>query len=523
MAGPDIVPPTLGTSPSRAILEAFDLLKRYGAFVALNRVSLSLAKGEIRAICGENGAGKSTLVKMLTGALRADAGSIAIDGAAFTSPSPRRAQERGVAIVSQELSLCPNLSVLDNVWLGSIKVPFLHRRRRLAERARAALDLLGLERISLTAPVSGLGMGERQLVEIARALCRDARVLILDEPTATLTDHEIERIFAALRALKSEGCAIIYVSHRLAEIFEICDSVTILRNGEHVRTCGIETIDRAGVVREMLGRDLVEMYPRQKCEPGRVALEVDDLIVPGRVHGVAFAARAGQITCIAGQLGSGSDAIVNTLAGLAYDSEGSIKVFGETLRLGSVTRALDRGIMFVSADRADEGLFQRLPVSDNLIATRIRQIAHAGFIGRADARARAKVLAARVGVPLDRLSVDVMRLSGGNQQKVAFGRCLDREASNILVMNEPTRGVDVGARGAIYRLMRDLCDRGYALVVASSDLEEIAGIADVVLTIYRGGIVNRLDGTEISIVRILGDITARPASAETRTDSGSFH
>jgi ABC-type sugar transport system ATPase subunit len=483
------------------------LSKSFGAIAALKDISLEVNAGEVRAICGENGAGKSTLVKILTGVYRPDSGLVTVGGAPVAIDTPRKAQELGIALVAQELSLCPDLSVEDNVWLGSVKVPFLHKRPELREQARAALKLLGMEHIPLGTPVGRLTMGERQLVEIARMLTRDARVLILDEPTATLSDIEIERIFAALLALKREGKSVIYITHRLAEVFRICDSVTVLRNGEHVDTRPVAGLDRKSLIEMMLGRSFVEMYPEAQRTGGDAALTVENLTVPGRVTTFAMSVPKVKIVCIAGQVGSGAAEVVNALAGLAHDATGDVRVNGEPLRLGSASRALKNNVMFISGDRAEEGVFRRLSMFDNLVVTRLSAYAPGGILRRGALRAVAIELAARVGVDRRRMRSVADELSGGNQQKLAFGRCIDRGEAGVLVMNEPTRGIDVGARADIYRIMREFCAQGHGLVVTSSDLEEIVGLGDVVITMYRGNRVGVYSRKEVTMHRVVSDIT----------------
>jgi ABC-type sugar transport system ATPase subunit len=489
------------------VLSVDGLSKSFGPIAALRGVSLALEAGEIRGVCGENGAGKSTLVKLLTGVYRPDAGSITVGGRPCTIATPRQAQELGIALVAQELSLCPDLSVEDNIWLGSLRVPFLHKRPELRRRAAEALALLGAEHIALDAKVGTLSMGERQLVEIARMLTRDARVLILDEPTATLTDVEIERIFAALLAVKREGRSIIYITHRLAEVYAICDRVTVLRNGELIATCGLAGLDRAALIELMLGRPSDEMYPEEARAEGPPALVVENLSVPGGIEDFTLTVRRGEIVGIAGQVGSGAAEIVTALAGLAHDATGRVTVNGRKLVLGSTLRSARCGIMFVSGDRAAEGVFRRLSIFDNLVATRLRDHAFLGFLRRGALRAAAASLARKVGIDRRRVRSRADVLSGGNQQKLAFGRCIDREAGGILVMNEPTRGIDVGARAEIYRLMREFCEQGYALVLASSDLEEVIGVGDVVITLYRGRQVGRYRRGEATMHRIVADIT----------------
>ena len=488
--------------------------KRFGAIEALKDVSIEIAAGEIRAICGENGAGKSTLVKILTGVVRPDAGTVTVDGAPRPIASPRDAQSLGIALVAQELSLCSDLSVEDNIWLGSVRVPFLHRQAALSARAREVLEMLGIGHIPLSAPVRTLTMGERQLVEIARMLSRDARVLILDEPTATLSDVEIDRIFTALLNLKREGRSVIYITHRLAEVFRICDSVTVLRNGEHVATLPVAQTDRDRLIEMMIGRTLGEMYPDVAYpEAAEAVLRVAGLTVPGRVDGFDLSVARGKIVCVAGQVGSGAEDVMSALAGLVYDASGTLTVNGRPIAFGSTERALASGIMFISGDRAEEGVFRHRSVLDNLMATRINRYARYGVVQRRALGAAAHSLAERVGVDPLRLRARADTLSGGNQQKLAFGRCIDRRVAGrdggagVLVMIEPTRGIDVGARNEIYRLMREFCAQGYAIAMTSSDLEEIAGIADEVITLYRGRPVGRYLRGGLSIERIVADIT----------------
>ena len=495
------------------ILAVDGVTKRFGPNEVLKNVSLSLGAQEIRAICGENGAGKSTLVKIITGVHAADAGTVLVDGTLTEIADPHHAQELGIALVAQELSLAPALSVLDNIWLGNREVPLFHRRKELRDRARAALEKVGLAELSLETPVSRLGIGRRQLVELARMLTRDARVFILDEPTATLSDVEIERIFAALRALKDEGKSVIYITHRLGEVFQICDSVSVLRNGELVGTRRTAEIDRAQLMEMMLGRSLREMYPRYDSRPGQPMLEVRDLWVPPVVQNFNLTAQRGMVICLAGQVGSGATEVLRALAGLAFDSTGEVGIAGQPVQLRSVMRAQRAKMQFISEDRAGEGVFLRLNVGQNLVATRLGDHSRLGILARRGLRATAAKLAAAVGVDRARLRSQADELSGGNQQKVAFGRVIGGDEPGVLLMNEPTRGVDVGARADIYRLIRQFCDRGYCLVMASSDIEEVLGMADVIVSMYRGRQVATYQRGEADLHRVLADITHPVAAA----------
>jgi ABC-type sugar transport system ATPase subunit len=490
------------------VLSVKNVSKSYPGVAALQDVSLSLHAGEIRAICGENGAGKSTLVKVLMGIVQPDTGSIAVNGQAQTVDGPQRAQRLGLGLVAQELSLAPHLSILDNIWLGSAEVPFFHRRAHLRTRAQQALATLGLGDWDIDRRVSTLTIGQRQLVEMARMLARDARVLILDEPTATLSDADIERILGVLKSLRAQGRSIIYITHRLGEVFELCDSVTVLRNGQHVATQPVRDVTRAQLVEMMLGRSFEDMYPKagpHRHQGDRVAVE--KLNVAGALHDFSMTAPRGRIVCIAGQIGSGANVVTRALAGLVPGATGAVTVDGKPMRLGSVPHCVERNVLFVSDDRATEGLFPQMSVLDNLIATRLDAAARLGVLSWSALRRIGGDLASRVGVDRRRLKSQAITLSGGNQQKLLFGRALGTAEAGVLLMNEPTRGIDVGARAEIYRIMRELCDRGAALIMSSSDLEEVVGVADIVITLYRGRVVARYEREQIAMSSILGDIT----------------
>lgn len=496
-----------------ALLEINRVTKSFGANVILRDISLSVANGEIRALCGENGAGKSTLIKIITGVYGADAGTITVDGMVQRIESPLDAQRIGIAVVSQELSLAPNLSIYDNIWLGNAETPMLHRRQALRERAREALDAVGLEDLDLDVQVHELGLGQRQLIEIARMLTRNARILILDEPTATLSDYEIGHVFQALRGLKAQGHAIVYITHRLAEVFDICDSVTVLRNGELVGTEPVEALDRPQLIAMMLGREMSELYPQGGGAPEESAFAVRDLTVPNAVYGLDFTAARGAVTCLAGQVGSGVTEALRALAGLVPGAVGTVTAMDQSYLLRSVHRARSCNVRFVSEDRAHEGVFLRLTVAQNLLACQMRRFTRVGFLALRTMRRCARELAALAKVDVRRLGSIAGELSGGNQQKLAFARLIHDGPPGVLLLNEPTRGVDVGARAEIYRLVRDFCDRGWCVVIASSDLEEVLGLGDQVVTLYRGQRVGCYRRGAVTMHRILSDITHNRSAA----------
>ena len=496
---------------AQVLLEVEGVSKSYGPVRAIHDLTLDVRAGEVHAICGHNGAGKSTLVRTLVGLVRPDSGVIRFEGVELSLRNPQDAQAHGIALVNQELSLVPELSVEDNIFLGGIDVPLLYRRRRLSERARRVLDELNLGHLQLGTAVETLSIGERQLVEIARLLVRDARLLILDEPTATLSKPEIERVFRATRDVVRQGRSVIYVSHRLDEVFELCDRVTVLRDGMHVGTHDINEIDRRALINQMLG-EMAGARTEAEHEPtplgsGVEVVTIDRLHVPGRVEDVSLSLESGIITGLAGQVGSGTSTVLRALGGLVPDASVTIEVRGRKVHLNTPRRAADAGIVYVPNDRQREGLFLGQSVERNLTATRLRRLSRIGVLMRRRSRRVARELATLAGVSLDRLGSPAASLSGGNQQKVLLGRALELEGTSLLALDEPTRGVDVGGRAEIHRLVREAARRGTAVIFSSTELDEVLDLADVVVTIFAGRIVSVVPRAEATAPRILADMT----------------
>ncbi|MDL2402514.1 sugar ABC transporter ATP-binding protein [Rhizobium mayense] len=500
-------------SADAARLSVRRLTKRFGSIAAIDGVSLDLHKGEVRALCGGNGAGKSTLVKILTGVLTPSEGKLEIDGKQRTFRNPVDAQRVGLALVAQELSLAPDLSVHDNLWLGHADAPFARRTARSAALAREALDAVGLESTSLDIKAGRLALAERQLLEIARGLARNASVLILDEPTATLSEREIAKVFDAVHRLKARDCSVIYITHRMGEVYELCDSVTVMRNGRVITTQPVADMPRNRLLELMIGRELTDVYPSSTRPPGAVMLEVSNLQVPGAIEDFSLQLRAGEIVGIVGQIGSGATESIRALAGLVHNARGDVAIGGRKLPLGAPSTVLKSGVRFVSEDRATEGVFLDMPARTNLVATRFPELSNGGLLPPARLGRIATLLAQQVGFDPSRLHLAAGRLSGGNQQKLAIGRCSDRRAHGVILMNEPTRGVDMGARAEIYQTLRRLCDEGNAVLLASTDLEEVVGLVDRVITMFRGRIVGLHERGEIAETVILSEITnAREAA-----------
>jgi ribose transport system ATP-binding protein len=476
----------VSTTPSSGLrLAVRGLSKRYGSVQALDDVTFELRPGEVMALLGENGAGKSTLVKVLGGLTTPDAGTIELDGRRTDLHTSARSQEAGVAVVHQEYSLVPTMTVAENLVLGHMDASRLWMPWRLNARARELAAAVGLDHVDPRTPVERLSVAEMQLLEIARLLVRDARILIFDEPTAALADVEIARVMNVIRRLASEGRSIVYVTHRLPEVFQLADRVTVFRNGRSLRPVPVADLDVDAVVNMMLGRELGAMFPDRVAVTGDPVLEVEELSAPGLEAPVSFTAHAGEIVGLTGQLGSGASTALQALAGRAGRATGRVTLHGEQLPLGSHGGMLRRGIAYSSADRKRDGIFFGRAILENLSSPWLRSVASGGWISARRERERTHDVASRFAIDVRRLSSAVGTLSGGNQQKVAVGKWLGTTPV-VLLLDEPTRGVDVGARAEIYQRLRDLCNSGMAIVVASSDTAEVRGLCDTIGTFYRG-------------------------------------
>jgi ABC-type sugar transport system ATPase subunit len=459
--------------------------KRYGAVVALDAVDFELRKGEVMALLGQNGAGKSTLVKVLSGLVPPDSGTVSIEGAPVSLRSSSRSQGLGIAVVQQEYSSVPNLSIAENLALGQASAPALWSRRRLAAQARDHLSRVGLGGLDPRTVVAELSVAERQLVEIARLLSRDARILLFDEPTAALSDAEIARVLSVVRSLADDGRSIIYVTHRLPEVFAVADRVTIFRDGRSLPPVATADLDVDSIVTRMLGRQLDVLFPQRPADVGPVLLRVDDLKTAGLAAPVSLEVHAGEILGLTGQMGSGAGAFVRAVAGCDLVESGTIAVDGNTVSLSTRSAGIDCGIAYCSSDRQLDGIFAGLTIQKNLSSPWLGDVSRRGVLSPTAERTLARDAAKRFAIDVARLGSDVATLSGGNQQKVALGRWTAGDAK-VLLVEEPTRGVDVGARAEIYHRLRLLCQQGLAVVVASSDTAEVFGLCDRIGTFYRG-------------------------------------
>jgi ribose transport system ATP-binding protein len=473
------------------LLEMHGIVKQFPGVRALDGVDLDVRPGEVHCLLGQNGAGKSTLIKVLAGAHQPDAGTITWRGEEVTLSGPQAALSRGIATIYQELDLVPGLSVADNIFLGREHSRFGIARPAAANKAAAALlTRLGHPEIRPTAEVASLSAASQQMVSMARALSQDAQLIIMDEPSAVLDNEEVERLFEVIRDLTRHDVAVVYISHRLEEIRQIGDRITVLKDGRTVAT-GLparETSTR-DVITLMTGRTIEYVFPERHAVPeGEPLLAVEDLRLAGTFSGVSFTVRPGEVVGFAGLVGSGRSEILETVYGARKATSGTVRIAGRTLRPGNVAAAVAAGVGLAPEERKSQGLLLGESVARNISIASLARFARAGFVSRADERtaAREQVTALEVRPPdVDR---EVRTFSGGNQQKVVLARWLLRDCK-VLLLDEPTRGVDVGARSEIYALVRDLADRGVAVVVVSSEIPEVLGLADRVLVIAEGHVL----------------------------------
>ena len=460
--------------------------KSFGATNALRGVSFEIAPGEVHALIGENGAGKSTLMKILSGAYQPDAGSIDLDGSPFSPETPLHARRSGIAMIYQELTLAPDLSVEENILLGSEPATFgwIQRSRR-RELARQALAELHHDSIPLEAPVHRLTIAEQQVVEIARALVGNPRVIIMDEPTSSLTQVDTENLFAIIDRLRQRGVSVIYISHFLEECQRLCERFTVLRDGESVGGGVMKDTPLPEIIRLMVGRELKDIYPRTPHELGHTVLELKQVAGEAKPRSVTLNLRAGEILGIAGLVGAGRTETLRACFGLDRLASGSVAVFGrETSRCSPASRLAD-GVGLLSENRKEEGLMLHRSLADNLTLTRFAPLARAGFINNHAQHDCTQRWMQRLDVRAQGPHQLISELSGGNQQKIAIGRLLHHEAK-ILLLDEPTRGIDVGSKAAIYRLMGQLAAEGKSILFVSSYLPELLGVCDTIGVMCRG-------------------------------------
>ncbi len=482
--------PTL-TDP---LLEVRGLEKNFPGVRALSDISFDVRAGEVHALLGENGAGKSTLIKIVSGVYQPDAGEILIDGRSARFATPEEAKRAGVATIYQELLLFPELTVAENIFLGHAPRAGGGRIdwRAMRTGAEALLASLEIEDLAADQIVGALSVGHRQRVEILRALSHDARILIMDEPTASLTEADVTRLFDIVRRLKARGVGVVYISHRLEEVFQIADRVTVLRDGAYVDRRSVAETSVTELVQMMVGRRIDNLFPKTVAPIGAPVLEARDIVRRPMTKGVSLTVRAGEIVGLAGLVGSGRSEFAQTVFGITPAESGEIRLMGEAVKIDSPESARAKGIAYVPEDRAVQGLIRPMSVLHNLSLAGLGALSWAGFIDRAAERRLAETAIQRFSVKTSSPDEIAGRLSGGNQQKIVLGKWLANNPK-LLILDEPTRGIDVGAKAEIHRLMSELAGAGVAILMISSELPEVLGMSDRVLVMREGRLVAEFD------------------------------
>jgi len=503
----------------RDTIELVQVTKEFPGVKSLDGVSFSVRAGEIHALVGENGAGKSTLMKVLAGVYVPDGGEIRFDGATVSWDSAADAKRRGIHVIYQELVLFPQSTVAQNIFAGvepRTRFGTLDQRRM----NRDAQRLLGELGVALDARerLGNLSVADQQMVEIAKAMAGEIRVLVLDEPTAVIAGKEVQLLFERLRVLRDKGVAIVYISHRLEEIFELCDRVTVMKDGRKIGTQPVAETTRDGLVRMMVGREMAEIYPpkAQLAHDAPVLLDVTDLQVGNRVFDASLQVRAGEIVGLAGMVGSGRTELASGIFGALRTQRGSIKVRGTQRSRMSPASAIRAGLGFVTEDRKSQGLLMYLNVAQNVTATTLGRVSRFGLLNARAERAAGVAAISEYGIAGARAGGSVATLSGGNQQKVLISRWV-RVCTSVLILDEPTRGVDVGAKAEIYRMMRQLTSRGLGILMISSELQEVIGMSDRVLVMREGRISGEVSGAQMTE----HDIMRLATAAQTQQQGGT--
>ena len=497
-------------SADAPFMEMRGIVKRFGGVPVLLGVEFDLRRGEVHALVGENGAGKSTLMKILGGVHRADAGEIWLDGQRLECASPREAARCGIALIHQELSLVPNMSVAENVMLGREPVTRWGRldRRHMEREARRWLAELEVE-LDVRAPVEEFGIGMQQLIEIAKALSLQTRVLVMDEPTSALTEQDAQRLFRIIGRLKATGVGVIYISHKLEEIYRVADRITVLRDGARIGTEAASRLPQARMIEWMVGRRVDQFFPSHGARVGDELLRVEGFTLRSPVTGrplfadVSLAVRAGEIVGLGGLMGSGGSYLLEAMFGRYGRVDGGrLWVAGREVDEFSPAASLARGVALLTSDRKATGLVLPLPVLDNMTLASLRRLVTRGWLSRRREQQAARPMVDRLRIRLQDLAQEVSTLSGGNQQKVLFARWLLTDP-RVFLLDEPTRGVDVGAKSEIYELMHRWTEEGRAILLISSELPELLAMSDRIVVLHRGRVTAELDRGEATEERVM--------------------
>lgn len=486
----------MSSSPGKVLLEMKGIGKTFPGVKALQGVSLTVREGQVHALLGENGAGKSTLIKILSGAYTKDEGQIFFDGQPVDIRGPQDAQALGISTIYQEFNLAKDLTVAENIFLGHLPAKGLTVDwAKIKSGAREILDRLGVS-MSVDTMVSSLSVAEQQLVEIAKSLNRKTRILIMDEPSAVLGEKDLDKLFDVVRSLQAQGIGIIYISHRLKEIFELADEVTVLKDGRYIDTKQVAEVTMDDLVKLMIGRDLKDVYPKRDPTPGDLLLEVKNLSRTKLVHDISFKLHAGEVVGFSGITGSGRTELVRAIFGAdAYTGE--MTIFGKPYKPRSPADAISRGMALVTEDRKAQGLFLKLNVAVNTTISGLRHLTRFGILQLPKEIALVKKMIQDLSIKTPSPNFIVVNMSGGNQQKVILARWLSI-GTRIFILDEPTRGIDVGSKSEIYQIMDDLTKKGVGIIMISSELPEILGMSDRIMVMRQGTIVKELSRAEAS-------------------------
>ncbi len=484
------------------MLRVQNLTKRYPGVVALDKASLEILPGEVHALLGENGAGKSTFIKSVAGAIQPDEGEIYICGEKYEHLTPHMALELGISVIYQEFNLVPYRTVAENIMLGRYPGKGgLVNGKAMNAQAQAIVDELGVP-VNINAKVSSLTVGFQQLVEIAKAVSRDAKLIIMDEPSAALTTNELKYLFKIIQKLRDKGVSILYISHRLEEIFEICDRATIFRDGQYVATVNVKETTTAELIRLMVNREITNIYPHEPQIPGQVALKVEGLST-SLLQNISFQVREGEILGFSGLVGAGRTETMRAIFGADPCDSGSFTLYGKPYKPTSPQKAIQNGIGYISEDRKKEGLLLSRSITENTIAASLKKVSSPlGVVDGKTAREDAGKICDRLGVKAPSYNQLTRNLSGGNQQKVVVAKWLFSNC-NVIIFDEPTRGIDVGAKREIYLLMDELARRGKAIIMVSSDMPEMLGMADRIIVMHEGKKMKELSREEANQETIL--------------------
>lgn len=483
------------------ILETRDLAKNFSGIQALKGISLRVRAGEVHAIVGENGAGKSTFIKILTGVYSPSSGSLRFDGNEYSHFTPEQALKIGISAIYQEFNLVPFLTIAENIFFGvEAKKGIFCDFRKMEQDAKELFREIGMD-INPHAVVKDLGIAQQQLVEIVKAISKNARFIIMDEPSAPLTENETKTLHDIVKRLKAKGITVIYISHRLEEVFNMCDRVSVFRDGQYIETKDVADTDRQELISLMVGRKLGEEYPPRQMEPGEAVLEVEKL-ENRRVHDISFKLYKNEILGLGGLVGAGRTEVARAIFGADAIKSGTVKVKGAAVRIANPSQAFARSVGLLPEDRKRQGVILGLPIRDNITLPILRRISRASFIDTRQEKSICARLIRELSIKLNSAMQPVKSLSGGNQQKVVLAKILATEC-DILIIDEPTRGIDVGAKQEIYKLMREFVKQGKSIIMISSDMPELIGMSDRMLVMREGRIVKELHPHEYSQEAIL--------------------